>query len=267
MRWLAAAVVAAFVLAGCKKETLVFERALEDGPSFSGYLVSYQSSGLKVHAMVAVPKTDMPDGGFPVVVANHGYVPDPTRYGITAEGVDSRPGDYYRSVPDLYTSRGFLVVMPDYRGHNNSQGLEFTTTKQSVDYYAGDVISLLNLIGQVESVNKDRIFMWSHSMGGGVSMRTLLVTDLVKGASFWATMSLQNLVPSLEKLDAAVIVHHSEGDASTASANSRALAGALEDARHPHALHMYKGTAHFFEEEVRELAADRDVAFFNALSE
>jgi hypothetical protein len=45
--------------------------------------------------MVAVPNSAIPENGFPVVIANHGYVPDPARYGITAEGIDSRPGDYY----------------------------------------------------------------------------------------------------------------------------------------------------------------------------
>ena len=94
---------------------LEFERPLDGGESFSAYLVSYRHAGLKLHAMVAVPNADMPDGGWPVVIANHGYVPDPRRYGITADGIDSRPGDYYRSVPELFASRGFLVVLPD--GH------------------------------------------------------------------------------------------------------------------------------------------------------
>ncbi|MDH5618936.1 MAG: alpha/beta fold hydrolase [Gammaproteobacteria bacterium] len=267
MRWAVAATLAVVALAGCDQDGLNYERALDDGPSFSAYLVSYKSSGLRLHALVAVPNASTPADGFPVIVANHGYVPDPTRYGITAEGIDSRPGDYYRSVPELYASRGFLVVMPDYRGHNNSEGLEFTTMKQSVDYYAEDVIALLKLLGQVESVNPERVFMWSHSMGGAVTMRALLVTDLVRGASFWATTPLQDLVPSLENLDVPIIVHHSEDDASTASANSRALVRALEDAGHAHSLHLYEGSAHFLEKEFRELAADRDVAFFNALSE
>ncbi len=60
--------------------TFTFERALEDGPSFSAYLVSYQSSGLKVYAMVAVPNTPKPKAGYPVLVANHGFVPTPEEY-------------------------------------------------------------------------------------------------------------------------------------------------------------------------------------------
>jgi dienelactone hydrolase len=267
MRWLAAITLVAVVLVGCKTETLVYERALDDGPSFSAYLVSYRSDGLKIHAMVAVPKMDMPDGGFPVIVANHGYVPDPTRHGITADGRDSRPGDYYRSVPELYASRGFLVVLPDYRGHNSSEGLEFTGTSQSVDYYADDVVALLALLGQVETADLNRVFMWSHSMGGGVSMRALLASDLVKAASFWATMSVEDLTPLPGELGAAVIIHHSVDDQSTDSTNGRALAVALAAAGLPHSLYEYEGSDHYFEAEIRELAADRDVALFNSIAE
>ncbi len=87
--------------------TLVVEGALESGDGYSAYLVSYEHADLKLHAMVAVPDGDRPAGGFPVVVANHGYVPDPRRYGIRADGRNARPGDYYASVPGLFATRGF----------------------------------------------------------------------------------------------------------------------------------------------------------------
>ncbi len=124
--------------------TLTFERSLENGTSFSAYLVSYQSSGLKVYAMVAVPNTSKPKAGYPVLVANHGHVPTPEKYGITAEGIDSRPGDYYREVPEIYAREGFLVVMPDYRGHNISEGRNFTKGFLATNYYTLDVLALLS---------------------------------------------------------------------------------------------------------------------------
>lgn len=267
MRWAIAATLAVVALVGCKQHGLNFERALDDGPSFSAYLVSYKSSGLKLHAMVAVPSASMPGEGFPVVVANHGYVPDPTRYGITAEGIDSRPGDYYRSVPEMYASRGFLVVMPDYRGHNNSEGLEFTTMKQSVDYYAEDVVALLKLLKQVEQVNLDQVFMWSHSMGGGVSLRALLATEVIKGAAFWATMPVQDLASRSGEVKAPIMIQHSVSDTSTQSSNSQELADVLEAAGLPYEFHEYPGADHYFQGAVREIAADRDVAFFRSLTE
>ena len=166
--------------------TLTFERPLEDGPSFSAYLVSYRSSGLKVYAMVAVPNTPKPKAGYPVLVANHGFVPTPENYGITAEGIDSRPGDYYRDVPDIYAREGFLVVMPDYRGHNISEGIEFTTGFLATNYYTLDVLALLSALPGLDDADLDKLFMWGHSLGAEIALRTLLVDGSIRGASLWS---------------------------------------------------------------------------------
>ncbi len=128
---------------------LRYVRDLDSPESFSAYLVAYDYAGLRLHAMVAVPLRDMPAAGFPVLIANHGYVPDPRRYGITSEDVDARPGDYYRSIPDLYASRGFIVVMPDYRGHNSSEGFEQVDpqTDESFLLYGEDVVAMMAGLG------------------------------------------------------------------------------------------------------------------------
>jgi len=268
MRWaVAAALLAVICLSGCSQKALVYEQALHDGESFTSYLVSYQSSGLKVYAMVAVPNAAMPADGFPVIVANHGYVPDPTRYGITAEGVNSRPGDYYRSVPELYTSRGFLVVLPDYRGHNSSEGLEFTKRDNAIEFYADDVMALMAGLDEIDDADMSNVFMWSHSMGGAVSMRVLQATHLVKGASFWATMSVRDTAAKTGMPEIPLILHHSVGDTSTASANSQVLAEALLADGRSHVFYSYDGTDHYFAGATRELAADRDAKFFRSLGE
>lgn len=164
------------------------ERTLEDGPGFTAQLVAYPSAGLKVHALVATPKTPPPIGGFPVLIANHGFHPQPERYGITPQGVDSRPGDYYRPIPAAYTAAGFIVVMPDYRGHNNSQGREFTRGFLASAYYTEDVLALLPGLKDLPNANLQQLFMWGHSMGGEVTLRALLATDAVRGASLWSTV-------------------------------------------------------------------------------
>ena len=258
------------LLLACSEDVvpkLKVERALDAGSSFTAYLVSYRLSGLKLHAMVAVPRTTMPANGFPVIVANHGYVPDPTKYGITAEGVDSRPGDYYRAIPELYTSRGFLVVMPDYRGHNSSEGYELikAQNREAVAAYADDVIALLQRLDAIERADLSNVFMWSHSMGGAVSMRAQLTTSLVKGASYWATTSLDDLAPRFGELEAPIMLQHSIGDTSTEVSNSQKLADALQAIAHPVTFHKYEGADHYFEDDMRELAADRDAAFFREL--
>lgn len=245
--------------------SLSYERELDDGPSFTAYLVSYVYSGLKLHAMVAVPKSQQPEAGFPVVIANHGYVPDPTRYGITAEGIDSRPGDYYRSVPELYASRGLLVVMPDYRGHNSSQGLEFVDGKASVDYYAEDVVALMSALDDLEDADLANVFMWSHSMGGVVSMRVLLATNLVKAASYWSTMNLDELAPYFRDIDVPLMIQHSTADPSTSFSNSERLAESLRSIGQRYTFYRYESAEHYFESEARNKAAERDTAFFRSL--
>lgn len=258
------AVVALVLVAGCSNPSLTYERALADGPSYSAYLLSYRSDDLKVHAMVAVPTSAPPESGYPVVIANHGYVPEPQEYGITADGIDSRPGDYYRSVPELYASRGFMVILPDYRGHNSSQGYEQikAQNRESVDRYADDVIALMSHLDEIEGADMDRVFMWSHSMGGGVSMRALLATKLVKASSFWATMNVVDLAGQFADLDGPVMIQHSARDQSVNHDNAKRLAAVLQEIGHTHEYHLYESDDHYFSGEIRELAANRDVGFF-----
>ena len=167
---------------------LEFVRPVKGGDSFDAHLVSYTSAGLKVHAMIATPRRDKPVGGFPVLVANHGHHPDPPRYGITAEGVDWRPGDYYRAIPQLFAAMGFLVVMPDYRGHSDSEGLEYTDGMLESLYCTEDVLALLAAINDIADADPRNVFMWGHSMGGEVTLRALLATDVVRGASLWSSV-------------------------------------------------------------------------------
>ena len=161
---------------------------IEGGPGFSAKLYQYESAGLKIHTMVANPKASSPDNGWPVVIFNHGHHPEPRKYGITAEGKNHRPGDYYRRIPELFVARGFLVVVPDYRGHNNSEGIEFTEGMLASAYYTEDVLNLIAGLHDIEEINLDALFMMGHSMGGEVAFRTLLATDKIKAASMWSSV-------------------------------------------------------------------------------
>ena len=143
---------------------------------------------MKVHALVGVPDETGPENGYPVLIANHGHHPEPPKYGITAEGKDWRPGDYYRRIPGLFAAQGFMVVMPDFRGHNNSEGFEFTEGMLESRYYTEDVLNLLAGLGSLDNADHDNIFMWGHSMGGEVTLRSSLATNRIKGASMWSSV-------------------------------------------------------------------------------
>ena len=284
--------------------TLTFERDLEDGPSFSAYLVSYRSSGLKVYAMVAVPNTPKPKAGFPVLVANHGFDPTP-------DSIVSRPGDYYRDVPDIYAREGFLVVMPDYRGHNISEGIEFTTGFLATNYYTLDVLALLSALPGLDDADLDSVFMWGHSLGGEVALRTLLVVGSIRGASLWSPVGgslweqayhyswydstddtdsrdkpkarmdelsrdIDNLgfpydpdssEPGqfLHFLDTPILVHHAKNDGEVPYAWSELLATKLELQNKTYTFYSYESDNHLFEDELQAIAVARDVKFFRSL--
>lgn len=262
--------LACLMLAGTVQANsgLTVEQDLPDGKSYTAYLVSYRSDGLKVHAMVAVPKAARPQNGFPVLVANHGYVPEPEKYGIGADGVNARPGDYYRPVPELYASRGFLVVVPDYRGHNSSEGYAQIKGRGKanmptiVQMYADDVIALLSYLQDIDNIDTERVFMWSHSMGGSVAIRALLATDIVKASSFWATTDVSEFRDQLSKLGGPVILQHATADKTTPYSNSVELAAELRSIAHPVTLRAYNSDSHFFDSPLREQAAESDTAFF-----
>jgi dipeptidyl aminopeptidase/acylaminoacyl peptidase len=158
------------------------------GPGFTSQLYSYNSAGLKVHALVATPVGKIPEAGFPVLVANHGHHPEPPKYGISADGNNWRPGDYYRKIPELYTALGYVVVMADFRGHNDSEGFEYTEGMLESAYYTEDVLNLLDAVDDLTQIDAENIFMWGHSMGGEVTLRTLLATGKIKAASLWSSV-------------------------------------------------------------------------------
>lgn len=242
-------------------------RDLDSGPGYSAFLVSYRHAELELFAMVAVPTSARPEHGYPAVIANHGYVPDPRRYGISRDGRDSRPGDYYRSVPGLFASRGFLVVLPDYRGHNSSEGLEYVDPQDehSVGYYTEDVVALLARIGDIEAIDEDNVFMWSHSMGGSVSLAAMIAAGGIRASSFWATMAVDRWLPQLGDLEGPVMLHHSVDDQSTDYTSSVRFARALQSRDLLQDFHRYDGDAHLFANPDLAIAADRDAAFFRRM--
>jgi dipeptidyl aminopeptidase/acylaminoacyl peptidase len=278
------------------------------GPGYSAKLYQYQSAGLRVHALLARPSSAPPKGGWPVLIANHGHHPTPQLHGITASGVDHRPGDYYRKIPELFVARGFVVVMPDYRGHSNSEGFEFTEGLLESAYYTEDVLNLLAGLDGLEDIDVERMFMWGHSMGGEVTLRALLATNKIKAASLWSSVggsiwdqsyyysrydcisapdssdepkdgvvALREQIANLDsefdtrsvepylhldELTTPLLIQHAIDDRSAAFHWSERLAGELSARGMLYEFWPVPGDAHLFDDETMEVAADRDLAFF-----
>lgn len=63
-------------------------------------------------------------------------------------------------------------------------------------FYSGlviDVINLLNAISSIPEADPDRIGMWGHSMGGGVTMKVLTIDPRIKAAVLYSTVSADQM--------------------------------------------------------------------------
>jgi len=145
---------------------------LEDNAAFTRYAVAYPSEGLRVTAMMNLPKgSSAPGETFPVIILNHGHV-DPRSFPT---------GSYIRAEADYLARRGYLTLSPDYRGHAGGEGDSeaegaslrgFNTFRVA---YAVDVLNLLNAVPSIPQADPTRIGMWGHSMGGGITLKALTV--------------------------------------------------------------------------------------------
>jgi dienelactone hydrolase len=229
-------------------------------------LLGYDSGGLWVRALLAVPDRPRPRGGFPLLVACHGFHPDPPRYGFDAAGHNARPGDYYRSVPRWYTDAGFVVAMPDYRGHNDSGGHADPADPQATLGYAGDVRAMFAALDLVPEADPRRVFLWGHSLGAEVALRVLATPPgepralQVLGASLW---SIAGRLPPLVAVDAPVLLQHAAADPVAPSALSTTLADRLRALGRLRGLELPPGEAHFFAGAQAAEAVRRDLEFFS----
>ena len=114
---------------------IVVERELERGANYRRYYAWYQSEGLKIYGLLTIPEGEMPEGGWPAIVFNHGYIP-PDVYRTT---------ERYIAYVDRIARAGYVVYRIDYRGHDRSKG-EATGAYGSPDY----TIDVLNAVASIK---------------------------------------------------------------------------------------------------------------------
>jgi dipeptidyl aminopeptidase/acylaminoacyl peptidase len=254
------------------------------------YKVSFVSDQLKEYALLVVPKGIAPKNGWPVVVVNHGYI-KPTDYSTEKS---------YINTSSYYASQGYVVVKPDYRGHDGSEG-EAETVIARINY-AVYVLNLLAGVKKLKYVDSERIFMYGHSMGGDVTLRVLeTCPNCVKAATLWAPavtdwpesflyFARKNpsdhnrvetrqreiesnfvseeypMVSTLENLDSAkvkMIIHHGTNDQSVPYEWSKQLDRRLNSLNKPHEFYTYTGDNHDISNNWI-VALGRDVSFFES---
>ena len=166
---------------------------LRDNPTVSGErreVVSFDVDGLHQFALILWPAGEKPEEGWPVLLFNHGYHPNPPDYGRIASGANSRPGDYYRGVAQAFVDAGFVVVTADYRGHNDSEGADYTSRVLADHWYTRDAIATYFGLTSLAGIDRSRVYMLGHSMGGPITQRASLVLgDKIRAASIWSSSS------------------------------------------------------------------------------
>ncbi len=153
---------------------ITFEETLADGANYTQYVVSYQSEGNKIFALLTIPYGETPDTGWPVVVFNHGYIP-PEVYRTTQR---------YVAYVDYFARNGYIVFKSDYRGHGFSEGS--TTSSYGTPDYTADVLNGMASVKTLAEADPNRIGFWGHSMGGQITLRSMVVNDEIKAGVIWA---------------------------------------------------------------------------------
>ncbi|GAB4579395.1 MAG: prolyl oligopeptidase family serine peptidase [Anaerolineales bacterium] len=153
---------------------IVIEEQLANGANYFRYYVSYRSEGLKIYALLTIPFGEKPATGWPVIIFNHGFIP-PDIYRTT---------ERYIAYVDGFATNGYIVFRSDYRGHAFSEG-------EARGAYGdpGYVVDVLNAVSAMEAypdADPNRIGMWGHSMGGYITLRSMVVDPRIKAGVIWA---------------------------------------------------------------------------------
>lgn len=152
---------------------IIIEQRLDPGSNYQRYIVSYQSDGLRIYALMTVPDGEKPATGWPAIVFNHGYI-QPSQYRTT---------ERYVAYQDALARAGYITFKSDYRGHGNSGG---TPSGHFAPGYTVDVLNAVGSLKKHPDADPNRIGMWGHSLGGEITLRAMVISQDITAGVIWA---------------------------------------------------------------------------------
>jgi dipeptidyl aminopeptidase/acylaminoacyl peptidase len=260
---------------------------LEANESFTRYLVTYPSDGLNIYGFMNVPNEG---DKFPVVVLLHGYV-TPNQYNTLA---------YTSRYADALAEAGYFVIHPNFRNYPPSDnGPDPFRVGFAIDVL--NLIAIIreqsqDPFGYLRRADAENIHLWGHSMGGGIALRVLTVRNdpFIKAAILYGSMSGDELlnferirqwsngssgdfelatpeemlfaispINFLDRITAAISIHHSDADQVVPPEWSADLCLRLQELNKTVECHSYPGLPHTFRGQGEVIFIERTIDFFN----
>ncbi len=167
-----------YTIDGLKKHNfrsgkIVVLKTLLETENFTRFLIKYSSDGLSITGIMQIPKVG--ESPFPVIVMNHGFF---TRGAYSS-------GDGTDRAAEFLNRHGYLTLSSDYRSWGDSDIGESL-------FYSGLAIDVVNLIRAIQTIpeaDADRVGIWGHSMGGGVTLKVLTLETHIKAAVLYSSVS------------------------------------------------------------------------------
>ena len=196
-------------------------------------------------------------------------------------------------------SNGYVAVAPDYRNYAGSDDGDHLF----VPGYVYDVRNLLVALKELPEVDGARIGIMGHSMGGGITLQSLVSGADIKVAALFGTVSANEAenwdarvnrwgggpeagalaerygtpaeAPEIyarmspasywDAVTAPVIIHHGDADNVTPIQWAYDVEAGLRAAGKPVELYVYPGAGHSLNGADFDLAMARTLAFFDAV--
>lgn len=158
--------------------TINLETPVATESMYTSYRFSFITQGKRATGIANIPKSSNSSQKFPVIVQIRGYI-DPASY---------RPGDGTRRSGEMYASKGFITLAPDFLGFGDSDMPSGDIFEERFERYT-TILDLLASIPTMPAANSARIGIWGHSNGGQIALTILEILGKPLPTTLWAPVT------------------------------------------------------------------------------